>query len=76
MKHHPFDCPFKCGTVKQGQAAIEQHLSTPECPNVPVHCKDCETDTFLHEKHRCADKLKSIIEELTNLKNHHFILYQ
>jgi hypothetical protein len=47
MRHHPFDCPFGCGVKIIGKAALEQHLLTPECPNVPVHCKDCDTDTFL-----------------------------
>jgi E3 ubiquitin-protein ligase NRDP1 len=65
MKHHPQDCPFGCGAGLADIAEIRQHLQGPECPNVPVHCEDCDTDTFLNENHRCADKLNRKIQDLS-----------
>jgi hypothetical protein len=64
MKHHAFDCPLGCGARMNGGEVLLNHLFDPECPNVPINCNDCKTQTTLDKKLRCAEKLHGKIKEL------------
>jgi hypothetical protein len=64
LKHLPLNCPLGCGVKAQGSSELEHHLFDPECPNAPIYCNDCGTETTLKKKLKCTGKLLRQIEEL------------